>query len=81
MPTRKKSAAAKEETPFDFEKSLTELEDLVEAMEDGDLPLEESLKKFEQGIRLIRNCQSALTEAEQKVEILTREGLKPFDTP
>ncbi len=81
MPTRKKSAAAKGEQPFDFEKNLTELEQLVEAMEDGELPLEESLKKFEQGIQLIRSCQTALTEAEQKVEILTKEGLKPFDAP
>lgn len=79
MPTRKKSAASKADTPFDFEKSLTELEQLVEVMEDGDLPLEESLKKFEQGIQLIRSCQSALTEAEQKVEILTKEGLQPFE--
>ncbi len=79
MPTRKKSADSKGATPFDFEKNLTELEQLVEMMEHGELPLEESLKKFEQGIQLIRGCQTALTEAEQKVEILTKEGLQPFE--
>ena len=55
---------------FDFEKSLAELEALVTAMEEGDLSLEDSLKAFESGIRLTRQCQSALQQAEQKVQIL-----------
>lgn len=59
---------------FDFEKSLQELEQLVEAMERGDLPLEESLKQFEQGIALTRACQQALAKAEQKVQILTQNS-------
>jgi exodeoxyribonuclease VII small subunit len=79
MPTRKKNTAQVDEQPFDFEKNLTTLEQLVETMEEGDLPLEESLKKFEQGIQLIRRCQSALSEAEQRVEILTQQGLQPFE--
>ena len=69
----------KNSTSFNFEGSLSELEQLVWEMESGELPLEESLKKFEQGIKLIRSCQEALTDAEQKVEILTKDGLKPFD--
>ena len=81
MPTRKKAATTKSAPPFDFEKNLSELEQLVGMMEDGELPLEESLKKFEQGIQLIRSCQTALSEAEQRVEILTKEGLKPFESP
>jgi exodeoxyribonuclease VII small subunit len=55
---------------FDLEKSLADLENLVEELESGDLPLEKALKKFEEGIKLTRGCQAALKEAEQKVEIL-----------
>ena len=60
-------AAAKK---IDLEKSLADLEQLVEELESGDLPLETAMKKFEQGIKLTRGCQAALKEAEQKVEIL-----------
>jgi len=55
---------------FNLEKSLADLEELVEELESGDLPLEKALKKFEEGIRLTRGCQAALKEAEQKVEVL-----------
>lgn len=55
---------------FNLEKSLADLENLVEELESGDLPLEKALKKFEDGIKLTRGCQAALKEAEQKVEIL-----------
>ncbi|KAF0280742.1 MULTISPECIES: exodeoxyribonuclease VII small subunit [Spiribacter] len=58
-----------ESTP-DFEAALKTLEELVERMEAGELTLEQSLQCFEQGIRLTRECQKALTEAEQRVEIL-----------
>jgi exodeoxyribonuclease VII small subunit len=56
-----------------LEKSLEELEALVSRMESGDLPLEQALKEFERGVKLTRQCQSALQEAEQKVEILLRK--------
>ena len=59
---------------IDFEKALAELEQLVETMEKGVLTLEESLKQFERGVTLTRACQKALTEAEQKVRILTRDN-------
>ena len=67
--------------PVNFEDSLAALETLVEELESGDLPLEEALKAFEQGIKLTRECQQALTEAEQKVMLLTQteDGLK--ETP
>ena len=61
-------------TEIDFEKALAELEQLVETMEKGDLTLEDSLKHFERGVTLTRACQKALTEAEQKVRILTRDN-------
>ena len=57
------------ETP-DFETALKTLETLVEQMERGELTLEQSLQCFEQGIRLTRECQTALADAEQRVEIL-----------
>ncbi len=53
-----------------FEEDLEELEKLVENLEKGELSLEESLACFERGIALTRNCQKALSEAEQKVNIL-----------
>ncbi len=57
---------------LDFEKSLRELEALVEKLEHGELPLEEALKHFERGVALTRECQTALKAAEARVEILTR---------
>ena len=68
----------------DLEKALSDLEELVEELESGDLPLETAMKKFEDGIKLTRNCQAALKEAEQKVEILLKnaggeEVLEEFD--
>lgn len=73
--------AAKKKS-LDFEQALVELERVVSAMEAGNMPLEESLKAFEQGVRLTRECQQALLEAEQKVELLlsTNKGpeTKPF---
>lgn len=66
---------ARKKAALDFEQSLSELQALVERLESGELPLEESLSAFEQGIRLTRDCQSALTQVEQKVQILLeRDG-------
>lgn len=64
------SSAGKDSKVFDFEASLNELEKLVDALEHGDLSLEQSLQDFERGINLTRSCQTALTEAQQKVKIL-----------
>lgn len=67
-------AKAGSKKTIDFEEALDQLEELVEEMETGDLTLEESLKAFEQGIKLTRDCQSALTQAEQKVQMLIEEN-------
>lgn len=68
---------------FNLERSLSELEELVEELESGDLPLDKAMKKFEAGIKLTRGCQVALKEAEQKVEILLKsagdEQLEDFE--
>jgi exodeoxyribonuclease VII small subunit len=65
---------AKSKKAPDFEQSLEQLESLVEALEAGDLTLEQSLKQFEEGIALTRACQTALGEAEQTVKILTEKS-------
>ncbi len=70
-------------TPINFEKSLDELESLVQKMEQGGLTLEESLAQFQRGIELARACQKALSEAQQRVEVLLEKdgelGEAPFD--
>jgi exodeoxyribonuclease VII small subunit len=64
-----------------LEKSLEELEALVMRLESGDLPLEQALKEFEHGVKLTRQCQTALQEAEQKVEILLKKTAAAEPTP
>jgi exodeoxyribonuclease VII small subunit len=59
---------------INLEKSLADLEELVEELESGDLPLETAMKKFEEGIKLTRGCQAALKEAEQKAQILPKSA-------
>jgi exodeoxyribonuclease VII small subunit len=57
-----------------FEAALAQLEALVTRLESGDLPLDEALRTFEQGVRLTRECQSALAAAQQKVQLLLQHG-------
>ena len=57
-----------------FETSLEALEQIVRQLEGGDLPLEKSLELFEQGIRLSRECQERLSQAERRIEILLRDN-------
>jgi len=63
-----------------LEKSLGDLEKIVEQLEDGDLSLEQALKQFEKGIKLSRDCQTALQAAEQRVQLLTGGKLEDFDS-
>ena len=65
--------AKKETTKPDFEQSLQELEALVLRMESGDLSLA-SLKEFERGVQLTRQCQAELTAAEQRIKLLAADG-------
>ena len=66
-----------------FETSLDELEHIVKKLEAGDLPLEESLRLFETGMRLSAECKKQLEEAETRIEILMKKGSEtvavPFD--
>ncbi len=59
---------------LDFEASLSELETLVEKLENSEFTLEESLQAFESGVKLTRHCQQALSDAEQKVQVLIEEN-------
>ena len=70
-------ASPEQTAASDFERSLAELETIVEKLEQGDLSLDESLRHFERGVQLTRVCQSALKQAEQKVEILLRKSGAP----
>ena len=74
--------ARKKATP-DFEQSLADLQTRVERLENGELALEDSLSAGEQGIGLTRDCQAALSQAEQKVQILLERNGEleeaPFD--
>ena len=69
---------------INLEKALADLEAIVDELESGELPLEKAMQRFEEGIKLTRGCQSALKDAEQKVEILLKsaggdEELQEFD--
>lgn len=69
--------------PKTFESSLEELERIVRELEQGELPLEKSLELFERGVKLSRECQDRLNQAERKIEVLMRDNqgrpvVKPF---
>ena len=67
-----------------FEKDIQRLEDIVAKMEEGDIPLDESMKLFEEGVKLSRLCSERLDKAEKKVEIITADkngniSARPFE--
>lgn len=63
----------------DLEKTLSQLEEIVQELEEGDIPLEKALKQFEKGVKLSRDCQTALQAAEQRVKILLDGELKDLE--
>ena len=65
-------------TPKDFEAALAELDALVEKMESGQLPLEESLVAYQRGTELLKFCEALLKDAEQKIKVLDGGELKDF---
>lgn len=56
-----------------FEESLNELDAIVTKLEEGDMPLEESLEIFERGVKLARDCKERLAKAERRIELLSRD--------
>jgi exodeoxyribonuclease VII small subunit len=69
------------EADLPFEAALTRLEQVVDRLEQGDLELEESLETFEEGVRLSKRCASQLDVAEQRIEVLVKEGGKWMARP
>lgn len=67
---------------FNFNKGLLDLENIISKMESGELSLEDSLKNFEEGVKIHRKCHTALMDAEQRINILTEQDNyneeKPF---
>jgi len=66
--------AKKEDKPLTFEESVAQLEQIVAAIESGQIGLEDSLAKYEQGMTLVKNCRSILESAEKRIELLTQTG-------
>ena len=75
--------AKKEDKPLSFEDAVGQLETIVQAIESGQIGLEESLAQYEQGMELVKQCRSVLDRAEKRIELLTQtaQGLKadPLD--
>lgn len=67
-----------------FEDAMKRIEEIVNQLEKGDLPLEQALERFEEAIKLARICQAKLEDAQQRISKLVREGedfrLEPFET-
>jgi len=76
MPNNAEAASAT--TGLSFEKALEELESLVAKMEDGRLPLEESLAAYQRGAALIKFCEGKLTDAQARIAILEGDTLQDF---
>lgn len=80
------SKSKKNTNPLEnYEQNIAQLEHIISALEQGELSLDQALKEYEQGIKLIRSCQQALESAEQKVKILSQqnseqEQLTPYST-
>ena len=81
MPSRRKSEAANPATDLSFEDAMAELENIVEAMEGEQLPLEELIAHYETGARLLKHCDSVLTGARKRIELITLADHKAEKIP
>jgi exodeoxyribonuclease VII small subunit len=68
-------------TPANFESALADLENIVQGMEGGDMPLEAALAAYKDGIELLKFCQGKLADAEQQLKILENDQLVPLELP
>jgi exodeoxyribonuclease VII small subunit len=71
--------SSQKKSPPNLEKSLQQLEDIVQQLEEGDIPLEKALQQFEKGVKISRDCQQALDSAEQRVKVLIENELQDFE--
>jgi len=69
---------SKKKNDSSLESHLSGLEKIVSELENGELSLEESLKKFEEGVKLTKNCQQIIDDAKKRIKIITKEGLKDY---
>jgi exodeoxyribonuclease VII small subunit len=81
MPARRKNDPANPATDLTFEDAMAELENIVEAMEGEELPLEELIARYETGARLLRHCDSVLTGARKRIELITLADREAEKTP
>jgi exodeoxyribonuclease VII small subunit len=85
MPARRSTSSPAPDEALSFEGALERLESIVDRLESGDLPLEEALAAFEEGVALSRRCAGELEAAERRIEVLVEQngGLatEPFDEP
>jgi exodeoxyribonuclease VII small subunit len=84
-PKKKSAAPVLDRNGLTFEQAIGRLEKIVADMEAAELPLEDVLRKYEEGTRLVRFCNLKLEEAEKKIEVLTKKAdgtvaLEPFET-
>ena len=79
LDTASTSAAAPATDGLKFETALAELEQIVQAMEGGRLPLDESIAAYRRGSELLKHCQQQLSDAERKIQILEDGALRDFD--
>ena len=66
-------------TAVSFEKTINDLEDIIDILESGEIPLEQAMENFEEGVKLSNECQKALNDAEKKVRILIDKNLKDYN--
>lgn len=79
MATKRDRTSGEAETPLTFEQALSLLEGVVRTLEDGQIGLDESLAKYEEGVRLLQTCRESLQNAERKIMLLT--GIDPDGNP
>jgi exodeoxyribonuclease VII small subunit len=72
--------ADKKKQELSFEAALQRLEEVLDSLEHGDLPLEEAMRAFEEGVRLVRTCHQKLDEVERRVELLLKDDAGRFFT-
>lgn len=81
MPARRKTDPTYPATDLTFEDAMAELENIVEAMEGEQLPLEELIARYETGARLLKHCDSVLTGARKRIELITLADREVENTP
>ena len=75
----KNNTPAKDVKKLNFEQAITELTEIVEKIEKGEVPLQESLDQYEKGMTLIKHCRTLLQDAEKRIEVISKENVAEED--